>query len=317
MRAAWWLVAALLLAGCSDDGGAPELADTGEAPALDVTATATTGAVRGVVVDDAIRPVADVVVTLRTPDGAQEQTTDAQGRFAFSNVIPGTHFLSAASPAHEPAQVSVQVVAGVDEPPVTKILLARLFAADPYVISIKQAGFFECSQAGAILLYSSSNCVTDYTKAVTGPPGLLQPLDNVTNQEREWHADVDAGWQTVLFEMDWEPSTSGTSGQLGIVVSTYKPEREGRHWFAEEETGKPLRLQIDVGAPHPSASGVEPAAIPPGGMQDMSYFVSVKQDNWPVPAVALEQEFDVYLNQFVYAPAPEGWSFVAGDAFPF
>ncbi len=314
LRAATAVLVAVLVAGCADESAPTTEDDSLELPEIEVGAS--TGGIRGVVIDETIRPVAGAKVTI-TASGTST-TSDDMGRFAFSNVAPGPHFLRVEHPLHQTAQTSVEVEAGVATPAPVKVLMTRLFEADPYISNMKFDGFFECSQAGLLLLiYSSSNCVTDYTKRFTGPPGLAQPLDNVTNQQREWHADVDGGWASLVWEITWEPTSSGTSGNMGIVVSTYKPDRDGSHWFANAGGASPLRLQINATEQHPTASGMEPTMIPEEGMTDMSFFVSVRQDNWPVPAVALQQDFTVFLTMFHYLPPPPGWSFVAGDDFPY
>lgn len=310
--AASGILLALALAGCA--GSAPPADDAFDD--VDLSVSSTTGAIRGVVVDERIIPVVGATVKLAGPAAAARQaSSDDQGRFVFDALQPGSYFLMVTSPLHKETQSSAEVVAGVAEPPVVRIQLERLFGQDPYSTQIAQEGFFECSQAGAGL-YSSSNCLYDPYRWATGEPGPTQPIDNVTQQQREWHADVAPGWQQLVFEMTWEPTSQGTSRNMGIVVSTYKPERDGAHWFAEFEGGTPIRGQIDVGVEHESASGVEPAKIPVEGLSRMSYFVSVRPDGF-TPGLALNQQFTIYLTMFQYGTPKEGWSVVAGDALPF
>ncbi len=300
------------LAGCSED---PPKAPA-EEPIFEGEVQEGFGAIAGVVVDDRIQPIDGAKVTARGADWEGEATTDERGTFVFLDLTPGIYVLTVEEPRHTSAQTSVEVLEG-DDPPTTRILLERIYVGEPYTQQVLRHGYFQCSQAGGGL-YSSSNCVYDPYRWAFGPGGSpTQPVDNVTTQEREWHSDVGDGWKSLIFEMTWESSTAGTSEQLGIVVSTYKPERDGFHWFAEAQSNNPLLLRLEEGEVHPSASGVEPTAIPATGIQDMSYFVSVKQDQWPVPAFAVEQEFTIVLTQFYYVPAPEGWSFVAGDPLPY
>lgn len=301
------------LAGCSSDPAAEAAADF---EGLDVAVSETTGAIRGIVVDERIVPVAGATVTL-TGASTGTATSDEEGRFVFSELAPGTYFLHVTSSLHRETQSSTEVVAGVAEPPVVRVQVERLFKQDPYSTQVVQDGFFECSQAGAGL-YSSSNCIYDPYRWAFGPdePSPTQFIDNITQQEREWHADVAPGWQQLVFEVTWEPTTQSTSQNMGMVVSTYKPEREGSHWFAEFEGGAPIRGQIDVGVEHESASGVDPEKIPEEGMGRMSYFVSVRPDGF-TPGIALNQRFTTYLTMFHYGLPPEGWSVVAGDELPF
>jgi hypothetical protein len=319
------VVAALLLAGCVGSS-APKATDAA-LNNLSVPVSQTTGGIKGVVVDGAIAPIAGAKVSLALPTGGnQTQVADKEGRFVYSGLAPGTYFLTASAPLYHAAQTSAEVKAGVD-PPVTKILLQPLFSQKPYHQSIKQKGFFECSQAG-IGLYSSSNCVTDYCPIVENPStcnGLpTAMLDNVTNQNREWHADVGDGWQTMVFEMTWSPTAQGTSSNMGMTVSTYKPTRDPGHWFASVAGPNPLRFELDVGKVHATASGVEPKMVPATGMSRMSYFVSVREPDGSQcvfdcvpPGIALNQDFEVFLTQFYYGVPPDGWSFVHGDPFPF
>lgn len=311
--AALLLLASILMAGCADD--APAAEEETDFSDLPVQVTETTGAIRCLVVDDRIRPVGGATVLVRGAGVEREASTDEEGRCVVSGLPAGTYFITVRSTLHKEVQSSTEVVAGVPDPPLLRIQVERLFTQDPYSVVIARDGFFECSQAGAGL-YSSSNCVYDPYRWAFGPPSPTQFLDNVTKQEREWHAGVQPGWQQMVFEMVWEPTSQGTSANMGIVVSTYKPERDGSHWFAEFEGASPIRGQIDVGETHESASGLDPEQVPAEGMADMSYFVSVRPDGF-IPGIALNQRFTVYLNMFHFGEPPEGWSLVAGDEPPF
>src|SRR5688572_13599234 len=89
-------VLALVLAGCSGSGGsggkAPDAAAAFDDFELD--ATETTGVIRGLVVDERIVPIEGAEVTLKVAGkDAQVASSDAEGRFAYNDVEPGTHFL--------------------------------------------------------------------------------------------------------------------------------------------------------------------------------------------------------------------------------
>ncbi|MCA1818871.1 MAG: carboxypeptidase-like regulatory domain-containing protein [Halobacteriales archaeon] len=321
------LFAAPLLAGCTDSGGpADKVREDSQVPVGHVSAT--TGAVRGVVVDPAIVPVSGALVTLSFDGGSLTKSTENDGQFVFSDVLPGTLFLSVSHMFFENYTTTVEVAANVADPPVVHVQLTPLYASKPYTAQFSWEGFFECSQAG-MGLYSSSNCVTDQCPALTGDPATCNGLptsqmNNVTSQQREWHSDVGAGYRTLIFDVTWEGGGDfSTSQNMGIVVSTYKPERDPAHTFANVAGPSPLTVRMENGTKHPTASGVEPKFVPDEGMARMSYFVSVRKPGPPqpglpavLPGLAMNQSFKVIHTQFYVAKAPADWS-AAKDDRPF
>src|SRR5688572_666453 len=102
-----------LLAGCS--GGE-------EGPAAPLEATPTTGILRGVVVDAAIRPLAGVRITVPQPDGTERNaTTPEDGGFAFDGLAPGAYVVHARRLGYLDASVSTNVTAGVAEPEAVRL----------------------------------------------------------------------------------------------------------------------------------------------------------------------------------------------------
>lgn len=317
-----FLLLAAVLAGCND-APAKTPVDDADFSDIDVPVSDTTGAIRGIVVDERIIPVQDAVVALRVDGSDRNQSTDEQGRFAFGNLVPGTYFLTVRGPFHKEAQTSTEVRAGEAEPPLVKVQVERLFSADPFTTSYKHDGFFECSQAGVLLLiYSSSNCVTDYSESSTnpGPKGVAPQLNNVTTQQRQWQNTVEPGWQSLVWEMQWQPTSQGTSQNLGMTVSTDFETRDKRFFYASQAGGTPFLLRLDQGVEHDTAQtpdDANPAVLGPEGRPDVSYFVSVREGDLGEPAVALNQHFSVYYTQFYYLPAPADWSLVAGSSIPY
>ncbi|HUR62345.1 MAG TPA: carboxypeptidase-like regulatory domain-containing protein [Candidatus Thermoplasmatota archaeon] len=332
-----FLIASLVLSGCSSSGASGSGTSSDVAKSLDdidAKVSATTGAIKGVVVDTAIVPVAGAKVTLAAGATNKSMVADKQGRFVFNELAPGTYFVGASAPLYRSSQTSVEVKAG--EPTVTKIQIQAVYSQKPYQVPTQQKGFFECSQGNLYgAFYVSSNCVVDPYRRAQGLPGgssLPSPsptqfVDNITSQSREWHSDVGPGWQVQVFEMTWEPSAQGTSPRLKIVVSTDKATRNSAHSFASVVSANPMRFELDVNVTHATAATVEPVKVPPEGMTRMSYFVSAGASAdavcdpvglWCVPpGVAVNQEFKVFLTQFYYGIPPEGWSFVKGDPYPF
>jgi hypothetical protein len=317
MRALAAPVALLLfLAGCSTPS--EDLPKPSDFDDLGVQATSTTGVLLGVVVDEAIRPIPNVAVTLVKPAGGEEkQTTDSQGRFAFGDLAPGVHIVRASHPSYGPVQTTADVVAGVEEPPVLRVLMERLFSQDPYSELIKFDGFLACSYSFPV----GSTCVNDYTRLIGFVPGCqggcLRDY-NVSRQGgnvREYVSVVSPGWQQILFETVWEPSVDSTSPELTISVS-YFTRVSTSHFFGGMSGPSPMRLQIDLGKTPPGQNNGdgEPAEIGPEGRDDVFAFFN---NGGGAGSITLNQPFRTFQAMFYYGIPPEGWSFVNGDPLPF
>lgn len=303
------LLLAAGLAGCAEEGAAPEEQTSEDFDDVEVTVTDTTGAIRGVVVNDAIVPVAEATIELGQGDATTK--TDAQGRFSFSDLDPGTYFLTITKPVHEPAQTSVVVEAGVEEPPIVKVQLNRLFTETPYMETVNYRGFVGC----AYNMFISSTCVNDYTRIdPTGTcNGGCAPFVTGVVDQREYQSEVGRGWQTIIWEMAWESSAAGTAEEMQITVS-FKERQGASHWYTSKSSPQPFRLQCDVDTICPEqqdgADG-EPM-IDPEGQDNLWNMISAGDSN-----VALQQDIEIFQSNFYFAPPPEGWSFIAGDDNPF
>src|SRR5688500_16195818 len=116
------LLAVSLLAGCSSPSGGSPSEDGPTFDDLGLQATSSTGVIRGVVVDDAIRPIAGAKVTLLGEAPKDAVTTD-QGTFGFDGLPAATYFLKVHKVGFADAQQSADVVAGVADPPIVKVQL--------------------------------------------------------------------------------------------------------------------------------------------------------------------------------------------------
>lgn len=320
----WWVLsvlAAMVLAGCSSSGGEPTTNEPDAFEDLPVEATATTGVIRGLVVDDRIVPVQGATVAITGANVERAAVSDAGGRFAFADLQPGTYFLRVSSLLHDEQQTSTEVVAGNSEPPIVKIQLTRKFSQEPFVEQLKHEGFIQCNQAG--VYYGSAPCVTDFTGIVSGivtppgctPAGCAPQLRTIQQENRGFHVAVGPGWQTLIWEMDWD-ETSDTFSRLGITVSYNATQRPASHNYMSVGSEAPLRAQLDVGVDHEDSNDVEPDLLWPEGRPDLYYFVGVRTSGG-VPAVAINQAFSLYAHFFYYGIPPEGWSFINGDPMPF
>ena len=312
-----WLMAGVLLlvtlAGCAGEETAPEDSDETPFDDKEVEVTADTGGVRGVVLNDAIVPVAGALVELLGTESSQE--TDEQGRFAFSKVVPGTYFLSVSKPLHQAIQTQVHVVAGVKDPEVLKVQLVRDFQQDPFLTVFPMDGFFTCTQAGLYpsvlgvgVGYGSSPC-----HAISPDIDLCNAGALCLDQNRVFETELKAGWQSVIYEMTWEASASGTSQNLGVVISEDYETRAKTHNWANYGGPNPVMFRINVGEEGP---GEQSGPIPAEGVPELSMFQGVRASGL-APGLALDQDFTAWFSMFHYAPAPEDWSFMAGSPDPF
>jgi hypothetical protein len=209
------LMVALGLAGCAGEASGPEDEDAEEEvfDDLGLEATETTGVIRGVVVDQAIRPLAGANVTLTIPGGGKESVrTGEAGTFGFSDLDPGTYFVAARKLGYNSTQTAVEVVAGLDDPPVTSIMLEENPAETPYVQVYSYEGFITC---GVAIVVTSVGCTT-----VTTVANLLGD-SYIWNQQLEIKPDWAQGelvWdqtQPAGGYLIWEIVPGGTNSPAG------------------------------------------------------------------------------------------------------
>jgi hypothetical protein len=272
---------AVALAGCSD--GAPKPPAEAE-PEFGVEPTDTTGIIRGVLVDSAVRPVAGVQVAAQSGAVAKQAISSADGLFAFEGLEPGTWFLTASKPGFFQARASTEVAAGVAEPPIVKIQLLEDVENRPYYEAYVWHGFIECS---------------------VGIPevGSVNPCFATPTSSNVWEMNLTGSPAFVQAEMLWEPTTAvGSSFWLSSFVAGSDPLEPDD--YAEAMGTSPLLLPIagdllqekDVGDPEPLAFRVFP------GIDQPTAFVS--------------QAFDVYIHVFYGYTPPEGWQFSVEGQVP-
>src|ERR1041385_1220277 len=100
------LLASVAFAGCAGGARAPSgdpLQD------LHVAATATTGVIRGIVVDLAIHPVAGVALSLNVGDRTLRTNSSATGAFGFQGLPAGTYFIEAHRRGYATSRTGVDV----------------------------------------------------------------------------------------------------------------------------------------------------------------------------------------------------------------
>lgn len=298
------VLVATVLAGCSD-GNDKDLGP--EFEELGLQATATTGIIRGVVVDPAIKPIAGATVVL---NGVGETTTTEGGLFGFDAVEPGTKFLSVAKVGYKPTQTSTEVVAGEAEPAILKVLLDPDPGSVPFYVQQHYTGFISCSYKAHTTVFRASDC---------DPTGHLGYRDR--DDSHPWFP-IEAQPTYYQSEMIWK-ATQEFSKSLVTIQWACDADNCGDDDFrlCNVRGTSPLvcRVTLTEGGGG-GGVGIEEAEL---GTDHMGYEVSMFANCNPQCTVgvsgvglALDQPFDVYNTLFhQYAP-PADWLFVESNTVP-
>lgn len=201
---AFLALASLALAGCSGGGNGGDEPPAANFEELGLEATATTGILRGIVVDEAIRPVAGADIGARGPDGPVANTTSAaDGAFGFDGLAPGTYFLEVHKPGFVAAQASSEVVAGLGDPPIVKVLLVADPSSVPYVSALVYDAFVACSFTFPVVSFAACGLVAEETNNAF----LV-----------DYEADKPPQW--IQVEALWE-STQALGNELGLSITDF------------------------------------------------------------------------------------------------
>lgn len=261
------LLLTALVAGCADSPGTDGSEDQ-PAAFNEVEVTDTTGAIRGIVVSEAVVPIPDVVVKLT--DGSN-QTTDAEGAFVFNGLEPGDYFLTATKAGYISQQQSATVVAGEKTPPITKVMLPVDQAARPFTEILPWTAFLQC---GAYVVAGSVN------------PCFLTGSDNVHSFEFGSSGRIP---DYVLLEAIWD-GTQPLGNNLWIM--TLEENRETR------EANGPSPLVVNATKQNIiDAHGNDTESI------GVRLFPGVASDG--TPTVVTNQRYEIYVTFFYgFTPRP-------------
>jgi hypothetical protein len=138
------------LAGCSAGPNVPaevlieskppeEIHSGEEAPAVFTPSAKTRGHIAGVVVDEAIRPIAGAKIRLPGLDLAR--TSDRDGSFGFVDLHPGPYFIAVNATGYYDAEAVLQV--SEDEFTRAKVILRSVPPPEPYRIQQSFEGYTE------------------------------------------------------------------------------------------------------------------------------------------------------------------------------
>ena len=291
------LLTTVLLAGCSGGGpkadGSAGLVDDAEFEGL--APTDQTGIIRGVVVDEAVRPISGVLILLELGETDREATSADSGAFGFDGLAPGTYFLQVAKPGFQPIQVSTDVVAGVAEPPILKVQLVADPTSAPFFETYMFEGFIECS--ARYFIEGRNFCSlrpesTDNTLFDIAPSGVTPTF---VQGELVWESTQSLGDE---LSFNWRRDDTSADyidaeGPSPLLLQANQTLLE------ENEVGTEQPLRTIIFTAHNGAT--EPPCLPEVGCA------------WGV-GVQLNQKFTVYIHVFHNMLPPEGWLFtVDGD----
>ncbi len=189
-------VAALVLSGCSSGGKDTVLPSDPD-----------TGILRGLVVDQAIAPIAGATVAI---SGGHNTTTDAAGSFNFTGLPPGDYIVQVTKGGFKAGQATTTVVAGDPEPDVVKLLLERISTATPYLDHFKLEGFYSCTFA---LPFITDSCEFGYRTAwdAANGTGNEPPAPrSVQAFQNTQYIDVPEDTFTIVQEGFWDEEAVST-----------------------------------------------------------------------------------------------------------
>jgi hypothetical protein len=215
----------------SGDKGRGEDGDFGDLPDDGLEATEEAGLLRGVVVDEAIRPLAGVsVVVTHAGSDDLEAATDADGRFGFDGLAPGAYVVAVSKAGYFPETAVAAVRAGEAEPPVVQLRLTLDAETVPYVVAVSYDGFIECGVRGG-----------------TGGVSLCQVVQGRTNLTND----------RSLLKMTVDPGASWMQGEL--VFDATQPLSDTMGFYFHQLEADPAYTH-DMGA-YPLNLGPSPVLL--------------------------------------------------------
>ena len=296
------LLATTLLAGCSDaPSKAPVQVDqaTGEA----------CSDVRGVVVDEAIRPIKDAVVAV--PALNRTVFTGADGTFTVPCLADGAYLVTVSHPLYSQVQAEASATAG-EEPPLLKVQLARVIFGTPYAIVQSFDGFIVCSVG--FFVYASEECGEGAGVPCEVPVLGCQRVGGQDNNRAQWDFYLDGPHvRELVVDMTWEPS-SPTLKDFYLVLST--------EWTCDPFCiGNELNITTGGTPLYLTQGFVNGTAKANTGNITVTPETRFATFVWPDwghgdPSridVAVNQVYKAYATAFYYLPAPEGWSFLTDE----
>lgn len=275
----WWAVLCvalcLPLAGCAANDTPPPAAVPGSVEHVEVTDT--TGAIRGVVTDLAIKPIAGVKVSIAGQAVSVETVDD--GGFVFTGLEPGDYFLTAEKPGFQATQTSTSVEAGDAEPAVLRIALQALAETLAYANLQVWEGFIQCAVSAVIVAGQVCGPLDDrfiFYFTVDRLPDFMQ-AEMVWKSSQAVTPMLHLGYY-LGGVTDWK-GEQGVSPLLVTATSDELAEARG-----DDTTDNPMRV------------------FPP--------FLESGNPAQTAVTIVVNQAFSVYLTQFYSFTPRDDWLFI-------
>jgi hypothetical protein len=286
----------LALAGCAQGGAGPEAAGAAVEPGL--------GVLRGIVVDQAIRPVGNVTVSVALAGGEPlANVTGADGLFEFHGLAPGSYALQAEKPRHLSFHALVSVLPDVADPPPVQVRLELQASEVPFFVPVKWEGVIGCATIGLNL------CSVPNQGAGMDPIGDQSAhffWEELRAQERIPTAvQVEAVWAATLATSERMKPYIGWSTPESWAVFVY----DGI--FDRTTQSSPSFYRISAEEAAEAKLGTECGLI--------VEFIGSGEYGDPVgdpPGLVVNQPVSLFVHLFYGYVPPEGWRFVADGAPP-
>jgi carboxypeptidase family protein len=309
LRLTAFVLAALVLAGCGSKPAGPQAAGPDDLGAETIDPSAATSGLKGLVRDDEGLPVAGAIVLLRPLNVTAVSGDD--GAYDLGPLPPGGYRVGASLLGYRDTDEGIVLLDGrvlvlnltLERLPSTQ---ARSAVLGPYT------GYFQCrwqynfGNGVCGQIYSCIGACVD-----TGP--YVAPLWDHDQNQMKFRLDPD-GWQAIVLEAKWTPSSAATSPKLSLSLS-YEGGSTNHAFSRSAPSAKGARVEVlkgetPVGQTIPRGEPKEPAAnltlvasmiVPStGGSIDPA-------DPRPV-ALVYELRFEIWATVFYAMPPPAGYT---------
>ncbi len=290
--AAILLLIAIAFSGCSEASEVPPNVEGPTKAEEGLQATDSTGVIRGVVVDDAIAPLAGVTVSIKALE--LSATTLDDGSFGFADLEPGVHVLQASKPGYTTTQSTATVEAAIDKPPIVRIQLPLAPGTAPYIVPYQFDGIMTCSfEAGAPGVGSlGGNVCGEVDGLGTAPIGdlALEKTPDFIQSELSWRNSQQLG-DELAWMLSWECTTNAGFLCDHTVSGT-----------------SPLVNKMDAD----TINGQRFEGTPFGPERNVLFrvFAEASDTTAGVLGVTLEQKVETFSFVFYNHVPDESWSFV-------